>query len=145
QKGMGLIMLILIGTVPTAYALNRAVPPSHTAQFATVSGEVDGVLKRYEPAGAAPLTGDPRPLVAAYVRDRALEPATVPALRALATDIAKQIATHGSLAKVPSEQVGNVRNDMYLSSEALRFMLKNGAPAFTAPDQVVVKGYREAL
>jgi PiT family inorganic phosphate transporter len=28
QKGMGLIMLILIGTVPTAYALNRAMPPS---------------------------------------------------------------------------------------------------------------------
>ncbi len=25
QKGMGLIMLILIGTVPTTYALNRAV------------------------------------------------------------------------------------------------------------------------
>ena len=28
QKGMGLIMLILIGTVPTAYALNRAMPDS---------------------------------------------------------------------------------------------------------------------
>jgi phosphate/sulfate permease len=28
QKGMGLIMLILIGTVPTAYALNRAMPES---------------------------------------------------------------------------------------------------------------------
>src|SRR5215470_15707322 len=28
QKGMGLIMLILIGTVPTAYALNRALPVS---------------------------------------------------------------------------------------------------------------------
>jgi PiT family inorganic phosphate transporter len=28
QKGMGLIMLILIGTVPTAYALNRAMPAS---------------------------------------------------------------------------------------------------------------------
>ena len=26
QKGMGLIMLILIGTVPTAYALNRTLP-----------------------------------------------------------------------------------------------------------------------
>ena len=26
QKGMGLIMLILIGTVPMAYALNRAMP-----------------------------------------------------------------------------------------------------------------------
>src|SRR5215813_2897100 len=28
QKGMGLIMLILIGTVPTTYALNRALPES---------------------------------------------------------------------------------------------------------------------
>src|SRR5262249_24092901 len=28
QKGMGLIMLILIGTVPTAYALNHAIPTS---------------------------------------------------------------------------------------------------------------------
>ena len=28
QKGMGLIMLILIGVVPTAYALNRSLPES---------------------------------------------------------------------------------------------------------------------
>src|ERR1700761_3471697 len=33
QKGMGLIMLILIGVVPTAYALNRAPPEGHAAQF----------------------------------------------------------------------------------------------------------------
>ena len=37
QKGMGLIMLILIGTVPTAYALNRALPVSHIAAFASAS------------------------------------------------------------------------------------------------------------
>ena len=30
QKGMGLIMLILIGTVPTAYALNHAITPAQT-------------------------------------------------------------------------------------------------------------------
>src|ERR1700685_2835273 len=33
QKGMGLIMLILIGTVPTAYALNRALPPDQLQVF----------------------------------------------------------------------------------------------------------------
>ena len=38
QKGMGLIMLILIGTVPTAYALNRALPDS---QIAAVYREFD--------------------------------------------------------------------------------------------------------
>ncbi|HEX2666439.1 MAG TPA: inorganic phosphate transporter, partial [Candidatus Acidoferrum sp.] len=37
QKGMGLIMLILIGTVPTAYALNPAVTPRETADFVAVS------------------------------------------------------------------------------------------------------------
>src|SRR5882757_8852856 len=37
QKGMGLIMLILIGTVPTAYALNRALPESQIAQFSVNS------------------------------------------------------------------------------------------------------------
>ena len=34
---MGLIMLILVGTVPTAYALNCAVSPSQTADFLAVS------------------------------------------------------------------------------------------------------------
>jgi PiT family inorganic phosphate transporter len=33
QKAMGLIMLILIGTVPTAYALNRALPENQVASF----------------------------------------------------------------------------------------------------------------
>jgi len=37
QKGMGLIMLILIGTVPTAYALNRALPDSQVAMFQKTS------------------------------------------------------------------------------------------------------------
>ena len=32
QKGMGLIMLILIGAAPTAYALNRAIPEQHYAR-----------------------------------------------------------------------------------------------------------------
>ena len=31
QKGMGLIMLILIGVAPTAYALNRRCRPAHAA------------------------------------------------------------------------------------------------------------------
>ena len=37
QKGMGLIMLILIGTVPTAYALNHAVTATQSQDFIAVS------------------------------------------------------------------------------------------------------------
>src|SRR5580692_4113713 len=44
QKGMGLIMLILIGTVPTAYALNRALPDSQVAQFEKNSAAASTVI-----------------------------------------------------------------------------------------------------
>jgi len=37
QKGMGLIMLILIGTVPMAYALNRAMPEVQMTQFVAMA------------------------------------------------------------------------------------------------------------
>ena len=47
QKGMGLIMLILIGTVPTAYALNRAVPPTHVHDFIAVLGAGRGRTRRH--------------------------------------------------------------------------------------------------
>src|SRR3981189_2737682 len=59
QKGMGLIMLILIGTVPTAYALNRAMPASQMEEFRTTSEAAAGRC-RGAPAGRR-RTGGPHP------------------------------------------------------------------------------------
>src|SRR5580698_2680070 len=47
QKGMGLIMLILVGTVPTAYALNHTVTAAQVQTFAAVSNQVAGSLNNY--------------------------------------------------------------------------------------------------
>src|SRR6202044_2710611 len=47
QKGMGLIMLILVGTVPTAYALNHTVSAKEVQTFAAVSTQVAGSLGNY--------------------------------------------------------------------------------------------------
>ncbi|MGK9232737.1 inorganic phosphate transporter [Inquilinus limosus] len=143
QKGMGLIMLILIGTVPTAYALNRAMPEAQIAAFAQVSEQAAGVFDHYAAGVAAP--ADPRAAVTAYVRDRALAPETVPALAALTREIDHAVAGRSSLAAVPPEQTGNIRNDMYLASEALKQMAKVGAPAFTAEDGKVLTEYRGYL
>src|SRR5689334_12879130 len=44
QKGMGLIMLILIGTVPTAYALNRALPSSQIEAFTKNSDAASKII-----------------------------------------------------------------------------------------------------
>src|SRR6202140_919880 len=45
QKGMGLIMLILIGTVPTAYALNRSMPASQIEKFTENSTTASKVIE----------------------------------------------------------------------------------------------------
>lgn len=49
QKGMGLIMLILVGTVPLAYALNRAMPVGQTTQFAAVARVTQESLQKLAP------------------------------------------------------------------------------------------------
>src|SRR6201993_1457700 len=70
QKGMGLIMFILLGTVPTAYALNRAMPESQVVQFQQSSAAAMRVVEQ-KAAGYA-VMGDPRPAVTAYVGSRTI-------------------------------------------------------------------------
>jgi PiT family inorganic phosphate transporter len=73
---------------------------------------------------AAP--ADPRAVLTEYVRTKQMNATVVPAVAALVGDIGKQVRDSGSLARVPAEAVGNVRNDMYLTSEALRAFGKGG-------------------
>ena len=44
QKGMGLIMLILIGSAPTAYALNRTMPDSSAPAFIASAHKAQAVF-----------------------------------------------------------------------------------------------------
>jgi PiT family inorganic phosphate transporter len=144
QKGMGLIMLILIGTVPTAFALNRAVTPDQTVVFASVAHQAADVLQS-KVAADAPATVDPRKEVTDFVRTRELAPVTLPALKALTDSIAQQVTTYGSLAGVPQASISNVRNDMYLTDEALRLIQKANLPAFADDQAAIIKEYRKQL
>ena len=76
QKGMGLIMLILIGTVPTAYALNRAVPDRYMAEFHANTVAAAGVLGAPAASGTTPAQA--REAITRYIADRKFTPATLP-------------------------------------------------------------------
>jgi PiT family inorganic phosphate transporter len=143
QKGMGLIMLILIGTVPTAYALNRAMPDDQVVQFHAVAQATNQSLTPY--AKGLPAPADYREGVAAYVRSHELKPETIPALVKLIEVQADQVAQYGSLSRVPVESVDNVRNDMYLTSEAIRLMQKAGNPAFDPDTGKNLTAYKKDL
>ncbi|HEX7813764.1 inorganic phosphate transporter [Dyella sp.] len=121
QKGMGLIMLILIGTVPTAYALNGAVSSGEVKTFHQVSVETSRALGQI--GGSVAMGGDPRAVVQAAVQHKALQPTTIPALATLIAQIDLQVGDRPSLKDVPQEQMGNVRNDIYLANTALPMVL----------------------
>src|SRR5215510_4002761 len=140
QKGMGLIMLILIGTVPTTYALNHAITPHQTQDFIAVSQQAAQSLDKYVVPAAA--IGDPRDDVTEYIRTKEFKPNTMLAMRTLVNDIGTEMALFKDLAKVPNDKVRNFRNDMYLASEALRIMQKSGKPQLAAADVAVLKNYK---
>ena len=143
QKGMGLIMLILIGTVPTTYALNRAMPASQIEQFVANSQAASAVIGAK--AAGYNVLGDPRPAVTAYVAQHQINEGTFPSLAALVNDIAKQVTQYGSIAKMPVDQVGNTRNDMYLASEAIRFLVKDKESDLNAQDIATLNAYKGSL
>jgi PiT family inorganic phosphate transporter len=121
QKGMGLIMLILIGTVPTAYALNHAVTLKDSQDFIAVS------------------------LEAADIRTKDFTPNTMLALRTLVGDIGNETALYKEMKNIPNDRVRNFRNDMYLISEAIRLMQKNHNPTFSAADTAILANYKQHI
>ncbi len=144
QKGMGLIMLILIGTVPTAYALNRAMPDTQMVEFSNASTAAAEVIER-KSSGFTISGGNPRPAVTAYVAERTLSEATYPALAGLVKEISGQVSEYGSIRKLPAEAIGNTRNDMYLASEAIRFLLKDRANDLSKEEVATLGAYKKSL
>ncbi|MGO9519470.1 MAG: inorganic phosphate transporter [Candidatus Korobacteraceae bacterium] len=143
QKGMGLIMLILIGTVPTAYALNHALTAQDSIDFIAVSQQAANALDKYVSPNA--VVADPREDVKEYVRTREFTPNTMLALRNTINDVGTEVGNFKQLGQVPEDRVRNFRNDMYLTSEALRLMKKSGAGNISAADWTILNNYKKHI
>jgi PiT family inorganic phosphate transporter len=124
QKGMGLIMLILVGTAPTAYALNRGIPAYEVAAFVEATGKAQAAVVAAANNALAP--AEPLKTVETYLQTRDLKPDTLPALGALIGDIGAKSKQFGSPAGVPEGEISAVRSEMYIASEALRVLKKSG-------------------
>jgi PiT family inorganic phosphate transporter len=144
QKGMGLIMLILVGTVPTAYALNHAVTPAQTADFLAVSSQTAGVIGKHVNPNA--VVGDPRDDLTNYIRTKEFNNNTMLALSQYVNEIGNEVKGFGLLKDVPQDKMGNLRNDMYVVSETIRLVEKAGKTSqFTADEQKILANYKGHL
>ena len=132
QKGMGLIMLILIGVAPTAYALNRAPGEGHAARSSprrTPLRISSRLMAPDTPSPAIPVRRD------AYIHDHKIAEGTYPSLAVLTKQISDSVEQYGSIAKTPLEKVQNLRNDMYLASEGFRLLAKDKESELSADGQ----------
>jgi PiT family inorganic phosphate transporter len=143
QKGMGLIMLILIGTLPTAYALNHTMPDSSTVAFIQEMDRAHVVFAAHG-GGTVPPPLEARATLEHAIAVRSLSgPEVQSALGAVAEDIGAQVKLSGAVKKVPAARVQNVRNEMYLASEATKRLLAAGT--YSGDDKAAVTAFRGGL
>jgi PiT family inorganic phosphate transporter len=146
QKGMGLIMLILIGAAPTAYALNRTMSDADMPAFVASAHKAEAVFAAHATGAAQPATmTTARGMVGhALQKHKVGSPETFAALANLSGDIANQVTAYGSIGHVPAARVPNLRNDMYLAGDAMRLLDKENAD-LTKLEKATLKDFKVKL
>ena len=145
QKGMGIIMLILIGVAPTAYALNRTMPDGRTPAFLQASAAASHAFGTKARGSPPPPIAQARSTVDGALNTGSLDkPAVYAALSVMADDITGQVKSAGAVSKVPAAQTRNVRNEMYLTSQAMGALAKQKV-AFAPSDAKTLKSYKGLL
>jgi inorganic phosphate transporter, PiT family len=133
QKGMGLIMLILIGIIPAVYAINLDADPKAIADLELTARKTMAMLD---------LAGNGRNLednnasdvLSAFLKTTGqFNDDIYPALAVKARDIVNRLNAKTSFADVPKEDRATLRSDMYLVSESLNKLNRLGK--LTDPQQ----------
>ncbi len=146
QKGMGLIMLILIGAAPTAYALNRTMPDSGAPAFVAAAEKAQAVFAAHSTGAPPVVTVDAaRAQVGDALRTKSVNrPAVFASLAVLSGDIASNVKQYGSIKHVPAAATPNLRNDMYLCGAAVG-QLSKGKNPFAKPEAATMKTFQGDL
>lgn len=144
QKGMGLMMLILIGVLPASFALNENSSPNDYHALQNANSEVTQFLEqRYQ--------RDAMTLEEAEVElSNYLKPNVSPTQRTGAAvlvinrDVASRMAGKQKLADFPRPDRTKLRTDLYLVDEALGKMVKQDRIP-DAEAKAAVRRYRQNL
>ncbi|MBB5709272.1 inorganic phosphate transporter [Sphingomonas xinjiangensis] len=144
QKGMGLIMLILIGCAPTAYALNRTLPASATPAFVQTANIASASFDARSGGIEIPADRARGVLTHALQQREAEGPQVFAALESLSRDLTARVEGYGSLSKVPAEATSNVRNDMYLVLDTTKLATKK-PEGFHEAELKALKDYQANL
>ncbi|MFA3511665.1 inorganic phosphate transporter [Acinetobacter baumannii] len=143
QKGMGLIMLILVGLVPLAYSLNKNLDTQQVQSFHQLSSQTAVLLNHNQPE----LTDEKaRAVLTKYIQTKQQTPEVVPALASMTDHLGERVSSYSNLKDIPEAAISEIRNDMYLSTTTFKRLDKADAlPKMDDSQKKLVKDYRSSL
>ncbi|HTY48520.1 MAG TPA: inorganic phosphate transporter [Steroidobacteraceae bacterium] len=145
QKGMGLMVLILVGIVPATYALDLSTSPAALTGISSAATQLQRQLQPLLPAdGTPPSSADARTALTAFLRNSRPTPQTVPALAEANRAIVQRLSGVTDLHALSGAQRRDLRLDVYLVSESLARLSKiRQVPA--GVDASAAGGYQKSL
>jgi PiT family inorganic phosphate transporter len=125
QKGMGLIMLILIGIVPTTFAVDQRTTADSIASLSKDAQTISFQMDRHAPgvamAGYQAASDD----VSAYLKTTGtVQDRTYAAIGTKCREISEMLNGKTSLGELNPDQRKILRSDLYLTSEGMGKLLK---------------------
>jgi PiT family inorganic phosphate transporter len=138
QKGMGLIMLILIGVVPGAFALRMNSDASVVQHLIADNQRVIAVLDQAGHRTVA-TTAEASEAVSSFLRTTGkADDRTVPALDVVAHDVAQRLAPVETFGKLEATTRKDLRTEFYLESSGLAKLVSSGAISLSAEDKTAI-------
>ncbi|MEQ1136547.1 inorganic phosphate transporter [Acinetobacter seifertii] len=143
QKGMGLIMLILVGLVPLAYSINKNLDTQQVQSFHQLSSQTAVLLNHNQQE----LTDEKaREILTKYIQTKQQTPEVVPALASMTDHLGARVSSYRDLKDIPEAAISEIRNDMYLSTTTFKRLDKADAlPKMDDSQKKLVKDYRGSL
>ena len=143
QKGMGLIVLILVGILPGTYALKMSADHQTITSLSTSAKQLSAEFAKQ--SDAVKMTPDE----ASNTLSDFIKPAGVPsssifaALSIVSNEVSNLLATPETFQSLPENERGHVRTDLYLISKSINKLDKSGKlsmdPSVRSSEQTLAK------
>jgi inorganic phosphate transporter, PiT family len=125
QKGMGLLMLILVGIVPGMYALDLSTNADSLAQLTTMSQSATTIFEKHASGVPMEKTEATKTLGTYIKTGGAFSDNVFTALAEKNAEIQATLANHKSLNELTEDQRSGLRTDIYFTAETIGKLNKN--------------------
>jgi inorganic phosphate transporter, PiT family len=126
QKGMGLIMLILIGILPTTYAVNQDSGAAEIAELTSATQTISFQMDRHAPGVAMAGYQIASDEVSSYLKSGATATdRTFAGIGTKCREISEMLTGKSTLHDLNPDQRRALRSSLYLTSEALGKLVKS--------------------